>query len=78
MDELTTSQVLDLCGFAPDVLDRYDVEITQAAPVRKVVRFTTPHGQYALKKFNLSPKNCAFRWPRWSMSRKKGSWCRAC
>ncbi|TCP54786.1 CotS family spore coat protein [Tumebacillus sp. BK434] len=60
MDELTTSQVLDLCGFAPDVLDLYDLEVIEAAPVRKVVRFSTPYGRYALKKFNLTPAELHF------------------
>jgi CotS family spore coat protein len=60
MEELTTSQVLDLCGFAPDILEAYDLEIIRATPVRKVVRLTTPKGEYALKKFQLTTEELEF------------------
>lgn len=60
MEELTISQVLDLCGFAPDVLQAYDLDISQAEPVRKVVRLHTPRGALALKKFKLSTEELEF------------------
>ncbi|HEU4964876.1 MAG TPA: CotS family spore coat protein [Bacilli bacterium] len=60
MEELTISQVLDLCGFAPDVLAAYDLEVTRAEPVRKVVRLSTPQGTLALKKFKLPTPELEF------------------
>ncbi|ASS74923.1 hypothetical protein CIG75_07960 [Tumebacillus algifaecis] len=72
MDELTTSQVLDLCGFAPDVLSLYEVEVKKAQPVRKVVRFTAPQGEYALKKFNLSAEELRFSLAAMEHVKEKG------
>jgi CotS family spore coat protein len=60
MEELTISQVLDLCGFATDVLDAYDLDLSGAVPVRKVVRLQTPAGDLALKKFKLSTEELRF------------------
>jgi CotS family spore coat protein len=60
MEELTISQVLDLCGFAADVLDGYDLDLVRAVPVRKVVRLQTPAGDLALKKFKLSREELGF------------------
>lgn len=60
MEELTIGQVLDLCGFPADVLDRYDLDVTSAAPVRKIVRITTQGGDLALKKFKLSTDELVF------------------
>jgi CotS family spore coat protein len=59
-EELTVSQVLDLCGFAPDVLEAYDLEVTGAIPVRKVVRLTTPTGDLVVKKFKLTTEELQF------------------
>lgn len=60
MEQLTISQVLDLCGFWPEVLTAYDLEIVAAAPVRKVVRLRTPQGDLALKKFKLTREELEF------------------
>jgi CotS family spore coat protein len=60
MEELTVSQVLDLCGFPPDVLDAYDLVVTGAVPVRKVVRLRTPTCDLALKRFKLTTEELRF------------------
>jgi CotS family spore coat protein len=60
MEQLTISQVLDLCGFWPEVLAEYDLEVLRATPVRKVVRLTTSQGDLALKKFKLSTTELQF------------------
>ena len=60
MEELTISQILSSCGFDPDVLEAYDLDITQAEPVRKVVRLITPEGDLALKKFKLPTDELRF------------------
>jgi len=60
MEELTVSQVLDLCGFPPGVLDHYDLEVPAAQPVRKVVRLRSPSGDWALKRFKLTTEELSF------------------
>jgi len=60
MEELTISQVLESCGFDPDVLEAYDLDITEATPVRKVVRLSTPAGDLVLKKFKLTTDELRF------------------
>ncbi|MFD2169015.1 CotS family spore coat protein [Tumebacillus lipolyticus] len=72
MEELTTAQVLDLCGFSPEVLEAYPLEVTQAIPVRKVVRLLTPKGEYALKKFKLSADELSFSLAAMRHVREKG------
>lgn len=60
MGKRTISQVLHLCGFTPNVLNEYHLDITRAQPVKKVIRLTTTRGELGLKKFDFLTEELHF------------------